>query len=360
MSAPTLQQATDITKGTFERILKSEPAEKFLYSNYQFLNMFWKDRVQTRGDQLDGFAVLGDEDNSVMAGPWDDDAVTRTNIVQKYTLTWRYMRNFIMYNIMEKDINGPGLTRIYDDYLVHWKNCVTKSAELLVKKLLSGPASSTDTLNPYSIFTWLPLGTDNSTGTWNAYSAKYGDGSTLYPGGITSNSTTNPDWVSWYGDHNGNIDLNLLTMLDDAVRQLSFAGPNIPEKVMDDIKFDFAMYTTNNVLRSLNAFFANSDDQMGYRPDVYFGQTPAFKRIPLIYTPPLDTADTYRYGTDPIVGINHTEIYPVTLEGWNFKVGEPYQYYKNHLVMVTPVDLAFQVWCNGSRKRKAGFLISQQ
>lgn len=364
MTAPSLSQATDITKGTLEKIMRAEPADKFLYSNYQFFNTFWKNRVQTRGDELKGFVTLGEENNAVMAGPWDDDAVTRTNIVQEYTVPWRYHKNFMMYNIMERDINGPGLTRIYDDYQVHYRNMMIKSAEMILSKLLTGPTSSTDVTNPYSVFSWLPQGTDGSTGDWTAYTADYNDGSTpgtaFNVGGLASSSSSNADWVSYYADHDGNLDLPLLGMLDDAVRKLTFMGPNIPEKIGDDIKFDYAMYTSNAVLKALNAFYANSDDNMGYRPDAYFGATPAFKRVPMIYTPFFDTANTSVFGTNPVLGINHNEIYPVVLEGWDFKIGQSYQYYKNHKVLVTPMDLTFQVWCNGNRKRKAGFLISQQ
>jgi hypothetical protein len=205
------------------------------------------------------------------------------------------------------------------------------------------------------------MGTDNSTGGWTGYTAEYGDSAAFNVGGLSCSSTVNPRWASYYADHNGNIDDSLLLLLFKAMQKLNFKGPNVP-KVMDlntpgvDARFD--MYTSLNVQAQLAQLYAKSDDQMGFRPQVHYG-VPHFMNIPLNYWPILDTADTVRYGTDPIFGVNHQLIYPIVHSDWSWKITPPVNRAAGgqHLVMTVYGDLLYAV--HGRNRRHAGFLIRQ-
>lgn len=94
---------------------------------------------------------------------------------------------------------------------------------------------------------------------------------------------------------------------------------------------------------------------MGYRPDQYNGAMPAFNSIPMVWTPPLDTANVSVYGTDPIIGINSNLLYPVVLRNWNFKISKRPDSNK-HNVMTLFMDLVYQLFCENPRH--AGMLIS--
>ena len=121
-------------------------------------------------------------------------------------------------------------------------------------------------------------------------------------------------------------------------------------------KVNYAMYTNDTVIKNLNAFYAKADDNMGYRPDAHYG-TPGFNRIPMVYTPPLDTANLAVYGTNPILGLNHNFIYPVILRNWDFRITKQVANLR-HTVMELYMDLVYQIWCNSSPKY-CGFLITE-
>ena len=206
------------------------------------------------------------------------------------------------------------------------------------------------------------LGTDGSTGGWTGYTGDYGDATSFNVGGLASSATSNARWASYYADHDGNIDDSLLLILFKAMQKLSFRGPKVP-KALDlntaGYKAKFDMYTNLNVQSQLAQLYAKADDQMGFRPQVHYG-VPHFLNVPLNYVPILDTADTTRYGTDPIFGINHELIYPIVHSSWNFKIGQPVNRAPGgqHLVMTVYGDLEYAI--HGRNRRHAGYLISQQ
>jgi len=230
--------------------------------------------------------------------------------------------------------------------------------EAIQAAIWSGPTSSSDTDNPYGVPSWLGLGTTSSTGGFTGYYGCYNDGSTpgavFNKGGISSSSTSNADWASYFADHDGNIDDSLLTILDEANLRLNFQPPVVPEKLPME-RVTFATYTNKSVITKLNAFYAKADDNMGYHPHAHYG-TPSFNRIPMVYCGPLDTANVSVYGTDPIFGVNHNVLYPVILRGFNFKISKRPDS-NRHNVMSLFMDLVYQVWCNTSPKY-AGYLVT--
>jgi hypothetical protein len=231
--------------------------------------------------------------------------------------------------------------------------------EEVLDAMINGRNSAADTNRPYSVFQWVGMGTSGTTGGFTGYYGSYNDGSGtpagsgFHKGGIVA--TTYTDWANYFGDHDNNIDDSLLTILDTAVRKLNFQPPVIPEKLPME-KVNYAMYTNDTVIKSLNAFYVKSDDNMGYRPDAHYG-TPAFNRVPMVYTPPLDTANLDVYGTNPILGLNHNFIYPVILRNWDFRITKQTANLR-HTVMELYMDLVYQIWCNSSPKY-CGFLITE-
>jgi len=341
----------------------------FTYRNYSFWNTFWKSAKKAQGgDEFEGHVVLGSEDNAKLAGLWDADTHNVKNITKKYTIHWRRATNNFSTNVMEMDINS-GPERIYNVSEVKYKAMMRDMVEEVFAATMESPTSSADEVRCDGLFSWLRMGTDDSTGGWTGYAAHYNDGSTpgtsYYVGGLTCSSTVNPGFANYYADHNGNIDDSLLMILDRACRKLNFEGPSTPVKLTMDLegyKPTFSLYSTDNVIGTLNMLYAKSDDQMG-RPGLvekHFG-IPYFKSMPFQYVDAFDTANVSLYGTDPIVGINHNLIYPVVHTNWDFKVGKPVERNgegSNHLVLTTYADVLFVVFCE--MPHEAGFLISQQ
>ena len=130
-------------------------------------------------------------------------------------------------------------------------------------------------------------------------------------------------------------------------------------KTMNDpsAKDKFSMYTSDNVIGTINQLYAQGDDQVGRFINQHYG-VPQFKGIPLQYVDLLDTADTTRYGTDPIFGVNHDLFYPVVHSEWDFHMDEPRKRDNQHLVITADMDLVYTYIFEN--RRYAGFLVSEQ
>jgi hypothetical protein len=352
-----IDQALDISYATLQDIRTKTPPMVYAYSTYAFWNTWWRNAVKTAGDYLEGMAVLGSEGNAKHSGHWEDDNTVKKNITKRYRGDWVHADGSMLWNLIEMDINQSP-NRIYDYWKVQYNACVRDLIDHIFPILFTGMRASTDDTRPVSINQWLRLGTQGSTGGWTGYLGRYNDGSTpgatFNVGGIESTASVNPGWASYYADHAGNIDDSLLSLLDTATLDLNFQAPTTPENLPLD-KITFGMYTSKNVITKLNQFFARSDDNMGYNRDSHYG-SPTFNGMPFVYTPPLDTANVSLYGTDPIIGINSSLLYPAILKGWNFKISKQ-PVTNKHNVMSLFIDLEYQIFCDDPRK--AGFVISK-
>lgn len=356
MAEITFSQALDVAYATLWDIRrKKPPLATYAYSNYQFYNTFFKGNVKTVGKALEGHVTLDSEGNATHSGFWAQDDLIKKNINQRYRLGWAKASGGMMWNMIEQDINQSP-AQIYNVWQQQYDSCVKDLVEEVLDAVINGRTSSSDENRPYSILQWIGLGTTGSTGGFTGYYGCYNDGSTpgtaFDKGGI--DATTYTDWANYFADHDGDISDSLLTIVDTATRKLNFQPPMMPEKLPVD-RMLYALYTNDNVIKKLNAYFAKSDDNMGYHPSAHYN-TPSINRIPLVYTPPFDTANTSVYGTDPILGLNHNFIYPVILRNWDFNITrQPAS--NRHTVMELYMDLVYQVWCNSSPKY-AGFLVT--
>jgi len=362
MAAISWDAMVDFNLATWEKVVDRKPAYTYQYENYDFHNEFWSSAMkQQGGKRLEGRIQLGDEGNARHANIWDDSTQNIVNIHKRYEIPWVYADTNTSWNIIEQDLNS-GDTQIFDEMEAKYDNMCREWVDEVMEKIWLTPANSDDELTPHGISAWLRQGTDDSTGGWTGYTATYGDGTSYYVGGLTCSAATNARFASYYADHNGNLDDSLLVILDRAARKLAFRGPSIPKPLdlnTPGYKPKFAMYTNDNVLGTLNLLYAKSDDQMGIRIDQHFG-VPHFKGIPFMYVPILDTADTNRYGTDPIFGINHNMLYPVVQPDNNWRIspavnrapaGQPN-------LMTVYGHLLYAVF--GKNPKHMGFLINEQ
>lgn len=353
-----IAQATDILQATLPDLVKKQCVLTYAYSNYGFMNSFWKDRAKVGGgDKLQRFITLKDEGNAGHRNRWSEDTHNVVNTDKTIEVNWVLLSGNLSWNTVEQDMN-KGAARIYDKIENKYNNAIREMADQLYPALLKTPTSSSDADRPHGISAWLPLGDDGDTGSWSGARARYDDGSapgTAYnAGGI--NGSTYSRWASYYADHDGDLDDSLLVLLDRACRKLNFQGPQLG-KTLDKQSLNFSLYSNDNVIGKINLLYAKSDDQMGIRVNRHFGDNPVFKSMTFQYVDVLDTADTDIYGTDPIFGVNHNLVYPVILNNWDMKIGKPRQRDKQHLVLTVDMDIVYAIICED--RRRVGFQISQ-
>jgi len=354
-----LQQATDVMQATLSDYRKELPAMTYLYHSYAAFNRIWESRVKIEGgDFVERFISLHDEGNAKHRGNWEEDTHNVLNIDEKIVANWVTASSNVSWNIVEASINS-GAAKIYDVVANKYRNCLREMVDEMYFRMFSTPQTASDKLNPFGVPGWLVQGTDNSTGGFSGYTGRYSAaGASFNVGGLASASGTNDRWASYYADHNGSLDETLLVLMDRAMRKCNFTAPMFPQKLDGTKSGDkFTLFSNDNIIGNLNLLYAKSDDQMGYRIDTHFN-VPTFKGVPLVYVDLLDTAGTYTYGTDPIIGINHELFYPVILSDWDFKIGKPRQRDQQHLVLTVDVDMVYTYICD--TRRHAGFLMNNQ
>lgn len=355
--------ALDIWNATLQRIVTKEPAlATFAYRKWQLFNLFFQNAKQVKGgDSLEGHITLDSEGNARLAGAWEQDSFTKKNIQRKYTAYWRQAKGGMIWNLLDLDVNA-GDQKIYDVLKAQYKSAMKDLYEAVYVSLVTGPTSATDFTSPNSLNTWLRVGTVATTGGWTGYRSRYNDtnapGTAYDTAGLNSTAANNPGWASYYADHLGDIDESCLSLLDTAVRKLGFTAPLVPNgpSVGQGLGLvDFSMYSSDNVIKKLNTFYAKADDNMGYNRSSHYG-TPIFMSIPFAYCDQFDTARTSLYGTDPIFGINHNQLYPIISRDWNFEEVDGKDPNRS-TVLQKAIWLKYQMWCENPQD--AGFLISQ-
>jgi len=330
-------------------------------ANYQAVNdLFGKDKyVLGGGDRIEGFITLADQGNAKHISLWEEDSDNVVNTDSKWTVNWTHATTNMSYNRIELGMNMGDDVKVYDYLNGKRKNMFREFAEILHDAIFQSPTSASDELNPHGLISWISEGTDGSVGAFNAYSARYNDGSgTAYDvGGVASSASFNARYASYYADHDGNLGDNLITLLDRATIQTNFVPPIVVEEVAQKHNFmNYRYFTSINVLTNLNHLQLLSDDKVGPDLGKYHGHT-IYKGTPFIYVQKLDTANTSTYGTDPILACNMDYIKVSILRENNFVLGKPYPRDQLHNVLKVTLDLSYAI-CSTNRQRH-GFLINE-
>jgi hypothetical protein len=358
METIILNQATDIMQATLQDYVKKLPAMTYLYQSYASFNRLWQGRTKIEGGKkVERYITLHDEGNAKHRGNWEEDTHNVLNIDETITANWVTASSNLSWNLVEASVNS-GAAQIYDVIANKYRNALRELVDEVYEAMWRTPTSSTDKLNPFGLPGWIVTGTDDSTGGFTGYTGNYqGSSSTFSVGGLTSSSSVNSRWANWYADHNGSLDETLWTLLDRAFRQVHFEAPVVPKAQNGTMQADrYTIFSNDNVIGNLNMLNAKSDDEVGYRIDSHFG-TPTFRGVPLVYVDILNTASTYTYGTDPIIGVNTDLFYPVILSGWDFKISKPRSRDQQHLVLTVDMDLVYTYIME--TRRYGGWLINE-
>lgn len=363
MNEPTLAHNLDVIHGTLERFMTEDPILNYAYRTYESFNtLFAPGVLKVSGKELKGFVTTGTVGNARFQNEWAADNLVRKNITKTYTVEpYKHCEGGMLFNDIEVSVNMDP-EKIFDVVNLQWKKARAEVIDKIYLAVWTGMSSANDTDSMYSIFDWLSLGTQSSTGGFTGYLGRYNDGSTpgatFSKGGLACSSTVVPEFANYYADHAGNLDESLLRIINEANMVLQFKPPTMLPGMTVPIT-DYAAYTTKNVILTLNALYAKLNSNVGPQPAVsgYYplSSTKVPGAIPLVWVDILDTARVSLYGTDPIVGINHNMTYPTYLKGWDFRITDGKDK-DRHLVNQRFIDWAGQMWCESPRH--GGYLIS--
>lgn len=360
---PVFEANRDIFHGTIEKFMSKDPILVHAYETYEDLNIYMKNHMQVTGDELKDFVVTGTVGNAGFSNPWAKDSLAVKNITKEYSLTpYKHLKGGMAFNKVEVSANS-GAQKIFDVVKLQYRKAKAEVVDAFRAAMWSAPTSASDETSPYGIPCWLTVGTQASTGGWTGYLGRYKDGSTpgatFNVGGLTSTSSSTPEFASYYADHEGNLDESMFRILNEALMRQNFKAPTLLD-TGDQPKVNYACFTTKNMILTLNQLYFRLNSQVGPQPmgAGYYplSNTRVPGSIPLVWSDILDTAQTSLYGTDPIFGVNMTQLYPVYLQDWNFALSTDVAS-ERRLVEQRWIDYAgHPAWC--SSRRHAGFLVS--
>ena len=360
MAAWSLDVATDLARFTYEYIEK-ELALTLKESTYEVFNMLLSNTKDITGKKIRSDINLRDEGNAQhIDNPWQADTFNIENISESAETDWAFATSNVSFNEIELGMN-QGPEQIHDLMQSKTENAVREFADEIQPQLVLSPTSAGDKRNISGLSAWLPLGTDGSTGDWNAYSGIYNDGAgtTFNAGGISSAAgvANNERWASYYADHDGQLGDNLLDLIDAAVLDCGFSNPIHPEQVGTATSWSGYKFITNrNVMLNIRTLLRKADDNLRSL-EQYQGRS-LYNGIVMMYHPTLNTANTTLYGTDPFWGVNMDVLKVYTLRGWKFKKKGPRESDLQHNTIRVFWDLVYNIHTRD--RRRAGFLISQQ
>lgn len=356
-----INRATDLLMATLGHYEKDRFQLTLDHQTYEVLNQWFKKgkTLYDGGDRAEFYIQLKDSNNASHTRLYDTDNVNVAQVMTQGTQNWTHAKTAWAFDVRELAMNKGNRTRIYNMLRSRVAAAYKDLADLLEESAWKTPTSATDDLNPCGIFGWLTQGTNAQTGDFDGYNPNYWttSDSDFYAGGINCTSSVSTKWANYYADHDDALDHSLLKLMSRAIRKTGFQTPIVAGKALDPESgySNFRIYTNDEVLSELEDLAIKSDDRVGADLGKYSGAV-TYKNIPLRYVDILDTAKTYVYGGNPIVGVNHNHFYPIVLSDNNFRITRPTPRSGSHNVLEGFVDVTYAYVCDN--RRAGGWLIS--
>ena len=224
-------------------------------------------------------------------------------------------------------------------------------ANLLEDRAFRCPDSATDDLNPRGIpyyLTKVDAGV-SSAGDFIGKTIRWGDGTTIATNKAGINPTANPNWRNYAFTYTA-INRELVKRMSRAFYATQFKSPIIAKDLKDGPLSNYRIYVPLNVLVDLEDLAQSSNENLG--PDLLpFHGVTAFKRIPLLHTPQLNSDVD-----QPIYGTNHDKFAPYVLEDDWMREDDPMNDVEQPDTFTTRMSGSYQYFC--TNVRLAGFVGS--
>jgi hypothetical protein len=231
-------------------------------------------------------------------------------------------------------------------------------AKLLERRAWSAPSNASDDLNPRGLPYWISVAnTGVAAGIANAgfigQTIRYTDGSTATTkAGIDASLAANSMWRNYAGVYTAVGDADFVKQMRKAFHATEFKSPITVEDLTKGGGENYRIYM------GLDQLVAYEDATTQFSLGSNFGNDLAkfhgntvFRRVPIIHTPSLNGASF-----SPVYGVNHSNFYPVVLDGDWMRESEPMKDVEQHNVQCIFVDGSYQFF--SKNVRESGFVLS--
>ena len=292
-----------------------------------------KNRVDDTGRSIEWRVMKSHSGAAKNVGLYNQDNLNVADNIVVATIPWRHTTTNYSFDERENAMQGSP-AEILNIIKVRRADARIALTELVEDNFWDKPTDSSDTLQPFGIFYWLVR---NATAGFNG-----GNPSGFTSGAGNISSSTYSRWSN-YTDQYVNVSrADLQKKLRSACRKTKFRSPMNHAK--NDGLDDYSMYINNDTIESMEELAEEQNDRIGFDLASAMDRT-TFKRIPLVYTPQLDS-DT----TNPVVGINWGTFKFCILPGFYLKESGAKVAPNQHNVVENHVDLSWNLKCMNRRR----------
>jgi hypothetical protein len=333
------------------------------YQNYPVCNQWFRgDKKQiTSGTSIERNIILDTSGNARHVRLYQKTPINVTDVHHKVTCPWCQVQTH--YSIERREALRNRAPARYIDLLKSRRlDAMLDLADLLEARAWATPSGADDDLNPRGLPYWLSFrenGVTSATddGDFAAYTVRYGGGTTTTTkGGIDGSSQTK--WRNYAAVYDA-INVDFVERMRRAFHATGFVSPIM---VTDLTKGPASKFRINMGLDPLVAYeslVTSANDNLGRDLDPFHGMT-TFRRVPIIYTPVLDSLTVIDGGgneasPEPVYGVNHNHFFPFVQEGDWLREDGPMRDVEQNNVNTTFVDSSYNYFCNNVRQ--AGFVL---
>lgn len=361
MSGISNDQLIDLTRTTLENLPNLEFEVALNYQNYPVCNQwFQKDKMQIEsGTSIKRNIILDTSGNARHVRLYQKTPINVTDVQHQLEAPWLQVQTH--YSIERREaLRNRAPARFVDLLESRRVDATLDLADLLEVKAFGVPTDTSDDLNPYGIQYWMSYLGDgvSSAGGFDAYTVRFGDGSTTSTtkGGINGSSESKwRNYAATYSAVNGTF----VKRMRRAFHACMFQSPVTVKDLKTGPSSKYRIYMGLDTLTEYEDLVTSANDNLGRDLDPFHGNT-TFRRVPIIYTPVLDditvTGGSATSNTpNPVYGINHDKFYPIVQEGDWMRESEPMKDVEQHNVITTFVDCSYNFFCKNVRE--AGFVM---
>lgn len=362
MAGISLTDLIDLQRTTTTNLPDMEFEVALNYQEYPVCNQwFAKDKKQlSGGTSIERNIILDTSGNAKHVRLYQKTPINVTDVQKKVTAPWVQAQTH--YSIERREALDNRKPSKYIDLLKSRRvDATLDMADLLEEKAWATPTDSSDDLNPRGVPYYISHLNDGTTsaGAFSGQTIRYGDGTTsTTKAGIDGSTSTNSKWRNWAATYT-TINGEFVKRLRKAFHATNFKSPVTVKDLDSGPRSRFRLYMALEELNEYEDLVTKSNDNLGRDLDPFHGAT-TFKRVPITYTPQLDTFTiTGGSGTSnssaPVFGINHYHFYPYCREGDWMRESDPMVDVEQHNVITTFVDCSYQYFCRNIRA--GGFVL---
>jgi len=353
----------DLQRTTTENLPDLDFEVALDYQNYLIVNQWFKnEKVQSEsGTSIKRNIILDDSGNAQHVRLYQKTAVGVADVQRQITAPWVQVQTH--YAIERREALRNREKSKYVDLLTSRRvDGMVSLANLLERTGWSAPVSASDDLNPRGLAYWLSKLVPSAGVGYNAaidVAGTFAGRRIRYTGGTDAltdkggiDPTAESKWRNYADTYSAISTSDAIRKLRKAFHATSFQSPMLAKDLETGPKSRYKIYANLSTITQLEELVQAQNvgsEKLGPDLAAFHGVT-AFRRVPLLYAPVLDTDVD-----EPIYGVNHAKFYPIVQEGDWLRESEPMIDYELNNVLVTFVDGSYQYFC--TNVRDSGFVI---